>query len=334
MPSLATESLDILRSALIVAALAVPAGLACAALARKAGEPLLPFGRKWTTRWFGADVFVLAFACLVLRGAIAMTLWSPPAADLPKPDQFRIQHERSTFVGLLLMPIAAYGFFNWKRLSAAEATQGATRPGPRLIADAAVGTIGWLVLAPAVFAVHFLTNLAMDALRLNPDDHPLKQLRIDSTRDAAILFAGACVVAPFFEELGCRRLMIPWAARRLARSGIVFAIAGAVAVISATGGSRWGPLLFVLVVAGLVGVVLVQKKFLLWPLRSTAAIASSAALFAVIHSGVWPTPIPLFILGLGLGWLVHRTRGATAAIVAHGLFNAISVTMMLRGATG
>ena len=63
------------------------------------------------------------------------------------------------------------------------------------------------------------------------------------------------------------------------------------------------------------------------------AIYASAALFALVHAGVWPSPIPLFVLGLGLGWIAIRSRGVLVPIVVHGLFNAVSAVYVLRGAT-
>ena len=68
--------------------------------------------------------------------------------------------------------------------------------------------------------------------------------------------------------------------------------------------------------------------------RFTAAdhgVYGSAALFAAVHSAVWPTPIPLFALGLGLGWVAVRTKGLLAPFLVHGLFNTVSVLFVLSG---
>jgi hypothetical protein len=60
-------------------------------------------------------------------------------------------------------------------------------------------------------------------------------------------------------------------------------------------------------------------------------VYASAALFAAVHSAVWPTPIPLFALGLGLGWVAVRTNGILASFLVHGLFNTVSVLFVLSG---
>jgi membrane protease YdiL (CAAX protease family) len=58
--------------------------------------------------------------------------------------------------------------------------------------------------------------------------------------------------------------------------------------------------------------------------NALAAIYGSAMLFAVFHSSAWPTPIPLFFLGLGLGWLAYRTQSLVSCITVHFLFNTVA----------
>jgi membrane protease YdiL (CAAX protease family) len=70
-----------------------------------------------------------------------------------------------------------------------------------------------------------------------------------------------------------------------------------------------------------------------WPRWKHAAarwaIVGSAMFFAILH-GAWPHPIPLFALGLVLGWLAYRTQSLLPSIVTHALFNLVSfVTLVL-----
>ena len=58
-------------------------------------------------------------------------------------------------------------------------------------------------------------------------------------------------------------------------------------------------------------------------------ILGSAILFGMVHGRVWPTPIPLLFLGLGLGWLANRTQSLVGPIVCHGLFNAVACVELL-----
>jgi membrane protease YdiL (CAAX protease family) len=59
------------------------------------------------------------------------------------------------------------------------------------------------------------------------------------------------------------------------------------------------------------------------------AIYGSSMLFAVFHSSVWPSPIALFILALGLGWLASRTQSLVSPIIVHALFNAVALLVLV-----
>jgi membrane protease YdiL (CAAX protease family) len=64
-------------------------------------------------------------------------------------------------------------------------------------------------------------------------------------------------------------------------------------------------------------------------INATRAIYGTSLLFAAFHSTVWPSPIPLFVLALGLGWLAYRTQSLIGPFVMHGLFNAVSCVVLL-----
>ena len=56
-----------------------------------------------------------------------------------------------------------------------------------------------------------------------------------------------------------------------------------------------------------------------------------AALFAAFHAHVWPSPVPLVVLAVGLGYLYLRTRSLVGPVVVHGMFNAVSAVYLLLG---
>ena len=62
--------------------------------------------------------------------------------------------------------------------------------------------------------------------------------------------------------------------------------------------------------------------------RSAAAIVLTAFLFAGLHAGQWPAPIPLFLLAIGLGVVYQRTGSLIAPIVMHAVFNGFSTLML------
>jgi len=68
------------------------------------------------------------------------------------------------------------------------------------------------------------------------------------------------------------------------------------------------------------------------PLRpDSPAIFGTALLFGSVHAGVWPTPVPLFVLGLALGVLAARTGSLVGSMVLHGLFNSVTCVLLLSG---
>ena len=51
-------------------------------------------------------------------------------------------------------------------------------------------------------------------------------------------------------------------------------------------------------------------------------------IFAALHGAVWPTPVPIFFLSLGLGLLYQRTGGILASTALHMTFNGVSTLLM------
>jgi membrane protease YdiL (CAAX protease family) len=51
-------------------------------------------------------------------------------------------------------------------------------------------------------------------------------------------------------------------------------------------------------------------------------------IFAALHGAVWPTPIPIFFLSLGLGLLYQRTGSIIPATALHMTFNGVSTLLM------
>jgi membrane protease YdiL (CAAX protease family) len=125
--------------------------------------------------------------------------------------------------------------------------------------------------------------------------------------DWVMLLASAVLAAPLVEELLFRGALLPYLVGHPQRSSVAM---GAVILYGIPFGV--GPTVLAVVLAlGL-------------PLLSTPvmrAIWASAAAFAVMHGNVWPTPVPLFLLALGLGLAARISGGLLAAIVIHALFN-------------
>jgi membrane protease YdiL (CAAX protease family) len=226
------------------------------------------------------------------------------------------------------------------------------------------GYLTWLLVTPAVFVVFVLATKANLWLTDRPPDkHPLTQ-GIDEAGvwGWPLFFLQTVLLAALVEEMVFRGLLLPWLAQKrpVGRETpftvapqhrsilILFLAVGIAALLHAPDiENAWAagdrrevavrllPAMFIL--------ALVPFDFLLprWRrlrrhlrVRSphhVRAVWASAALFAAIHSQVWPSPVPLFVLALGLGYLYLRTRSLVGPVVVHGMFNAVSAVYLLLG---
>jgi membrane protease YdiL (CAAX protease family) len=57
-------------------------------------------------------------------------------------------------------------------------------------------------------------------------------------------------------------------------------------------------------------------------------IVTSSLIFALLHVGHGPAPIPLFFLALGLGYLYQRTHRIWPSVLVHCLLNTSSLAML------
>jgi membrane protease YdiL (CAAX protease family) len=67
----------------------------------------------------------------------------------------------------------------------------------------------------------------------------------------------------------------------------------------------------------------IAREARLWPALPTGMvpILISSLLFAAVHAGQWPAPVPLFFLALVLGYLYHQTHRLLPSLVVHALLN-------------
>jgi membrane protease YdiL (CAAX protease family) len=307
----------------IVAAFAVPVGLFAWTLARKRGEPLLPPVRPWRVPWGG---FELLFAFLFIGIVVpVLVMRSDLLSELA--------------AGVLALPIQlALLYIAWHLLYPAWRPSRARGGYTSLVA---VAVAAWLVLALIVHAVNAVVAQVFVALELQPDEHPLTKLGGESLWEHVLFMLRACVAAPLVEEILFRGVLLPWVIGSRERStgglqapplvppvGRPLLVMGVAALYTSNSG-KLGPVIF----AG----VLTLGLAVLWVTvrrgkRHVRGVYASAAVFAVVHSAIWPSPIPLFLLGLGLGWLAVRTRSVLVPAIVHGLFNAVSAVFVLRGA--
>jgi membrane protease YdiL (CAAX protease family) len=205
------------------------------------------------------------------------------------------------------------------------------------------GTAAWVVIVPLVFGVYaavlsLYSHLEPDAVQ----EHPLTRLAREQPTGAewTLLIVTAVVAAPVIEETIFRGALQPWFAGMPSGGAVAMAAAFAAALLTRVtriSEAMWNggtgllsavmPGLFVLALVPFYGVIARRP-----PHSDSPAVFGTALLFASIHSAVWPTPVPLFVLGLALGVLASRTGSLVGPIVLHALFNAVTcVTLLLGG---
>jgi membrane protease YdiL (CAAX protease family) len=203
----------------------------------------------------------------------------------------------------------------------------------------------WLVLTPIVYAVSFTSILVYRLVAgERPEEHPIVQTLQSWPVPAGVFvlfFLQAVIVAPIKEELFFRGIVQQYLTTRPWGGDLAVLLAAIAGVLARP--PRPIPLTDPLAVAAAIAPILFvfavlpayrlmdRWDFFRWlpfrdpvaRLQTARAIVGTSLLFANLHANVWPTPIPLFVLALGLGWLAVRTQGVFAPIVVHMLFNAI-----------
>jgi membrane protease YdiL (CAAX protease family) len=150
--------------------------------------------------------------------------------------------------------------------------------------DLALGAIAFVMIVPPVY----LLQLALTTI-WSPSEHPLiKLLQENPESDAlALAFWRAVIVAPLVEEFFFRVVLQGWLEsvdQFLQRS---------------LGLSRQLP-------------------------SGTLPILLSSAVFALLHAGHGPDPIPLFCLAVVLGYLYHQTHRMLPSLVVYVAFNGLA----------
>jgi membrane protease YdiL (CAAX protease family) len=195
-----------------------------------------------------------------------------------------------------------------------------------------------IILCWAVYGLLAITlNCVMQYLYLfsgwKPSIHPIAKVGIFDGTGGWIIGLGACVVAPFTEELIFRRWLLPWAMRKDYR---VFAVQAVTVVMTGVAYNHVGRLEILLMGAVLLAIqaawyalrTKLSRVHRCFRSRTFAANWAVSSLFAMLHGTVWPSPIALLVLSMGLGFLVVRTGRWWTAFLCHALFNLTSLMVL------
>jgi membrane protease YdiL (CAAX protease family) len=318
---------------------------------------LLPSQRRRAVPWSAFEVFVaLVFVIThfwaavvdeVLRGLHFFASWYGPdfaaALESKSPDvRAPAQVREMLWLADLSFPLTALSIVLFLRLvSGTRPYQlGLTihRAGRNFLA----GVLAWVSLTPFVYVVLAGATWCTSALcHVRPEEHPLTKLSQSgplSPLEWFLLVLSAVAAAPVVEELLFRGVLQPWLARRSWGGAAAMVAALLMTLTLRLPGlqTTWGkdglagfarellPVGFVL--------ILVPPFVLIWRWSRSPvppAVFGTSLFWAMMHANVWPTPVPLFVLGLGLGYLAYRTQSLVAPLVLHALFNGVACVMLL-----
>jgi membrane protease YdiL (CAAX protease family) len=204
----------------------------------------------------------------------------------------------------------------------------------RLIPNVILGCLAWFPLTLLTLGVHLLLSLL-----LGSETHPLTRLlkQHDFRPWEWLLIAlTALAIAPVLEELVFRGILQAWlvgCSRRGHYGVIIASVFLAYALRSGREDNELSAFLFALCLLPAYLLLIHRDAFLIWDdaaqPRPWPAIFGSSLLWASFHSAIWPAPVPLFVLGMGLGWLAYRTRSLISPVIVHVLFNAVAFMVLM-----
>ncbi len=299
--------------------------------------PLSDFSTPITIRVVAFVVFVYALWPFVVLYALMAAGVVPRPSAAPTPEEVQALTRVQLLTDGIAFPLQVASILLLLRPVAGVHLEQIGLTFRRLGWNCLWGAAGWLILTPICFVVNYgVILLYGQEAAANVQDHPFVQMAQHGLTPLEwfLLLFTATVSAPVMEEVVFRGGLQAWLEERPWAPHVAMGLAFLTAAATKGGDvcHAWPqgglqlllhltPILFVL---GLSIVYLAVWRFS----RTGAAVFAASALFAAVHSFAWPSPVALFLLALGLGWLAHRTRSLAGPIVLHSLFNAVSCVLL------
>lgn len=195
--------------------------------------------------------------------------------------------------------------------------------------DIAYGVVAYVMLAPIIGVMQAVLQ------HWYPSEHPLiESFRENPTLEFFLICVfTAALVAPLVEEFLCRVLLQGWLERAFVATSMKDALFPGLSLADEVASHEDGAHVHA---AGqgpaAEGATLGAEPPVEDPVEQRrpgpGPIVISALLFAGLHLGHGPDPIPLFVLALGLGYLYQRTHRILPCVVLHFLVNAFSLALL------
>ena len=301
------------------------------------GQPVLLFEGRNRVPWTGIDVLIL-FTPIIL--AVLVRIFSvstgnaideAPAEGADVAVQL-LQAIAGNAALSCIFVVAAVAFLKIFR----KATwQDLGVPHDQWSQHVQLGAIAFCTISPPIFALQGLLTRSYDY------DHPLLTLLKEEPTAVAWLLCGvsAVVVAPIYEELMFRVILQGWLEKLINQRSLTSAeltrsetlnewtshsdVANPISpTVSQVNSARPNAAEPIYTDVELVDEPAVAQRTAWLP------ILFSSALFALMHLGQGPAPIPLFFLAIALGYVYQRTHSVVPCILLHALLNGTSLAML------
>lgn len=189
-----------------------------------------------------------------------------------------------------------------------------------------------ILLIPIVLVVSYTFMALFQLVGSCPgQNHPLVDLvRSKKTNDFWLVVALVSIFAPLTEEVLFRGLLQYWIVSASKGPALGWVISLMLVIAQGFQNESTSEFEIAFLIQALFFLTLGFFFIYLGLIYSQkfGAINSGALVFAAVHSFAWPSPVGLFPLALGLGWLRETTGRIWPCIVLHAAFNSFGTLMI------